>query len=45
MPLSKPKEKVSKDVAAQEAAPSEPREKATQPPAAGAHIFTLLTQL
>lgn len=44
MPLSKPKETVSKDAAAkaQEAAPSEPREEAAQPPVAGTHIHTLL---
>lgn len=44
MPLSKVKEKVSKDAAAKapQAAPSEPREEAAQPPAAGTHIHALL---
>lgn len=43
MPLSKPKETVSKDAAAKaQAAPSVPREEAAQPPAAGTHIHTLL---
>lgn len=44
MPLSKPKETVSKDAAAkaQDAASSAPREEAAQPPAAGTHIHAVL---